>query len=144
MTFKRHFISTTILSVALFPLIKYRILWVLISGIFIDIDHYLWYVIRYNDWNIKHAVKHFESDGNVDDPSIFIFHTMEFIVIIFILSLFYNEFFYILIGAVFHIIPDILLAKDKPSVPIRSSLIYFFYKGLHKKSEFLANWKSND
>jgi len=91
------------------------------SSFLIDFDHYLFYVLRKKDIHPKNSFFWFADLHNrkiierieKNNPTkrvkapFAIFHTIEFILIIFIISLFYPLFLFILLGILFHSFADV-------------------------------------
>ncbi|MBU1246185.1 MAG: hypothetical protein ABIJ20_04565 [Nanoarchaeota archaeon] len=106
MLLKYHFIFTLIFCIFLFQFIQWWTIAVFFSGFFIDIDHYLYYILKKRNFNLKKAyqceTKPFGRDR------LHIFHTIEFYTLIFGLAIFHNFFFFILIGLSFHQLIDIV------------------------------------
>ena len=93
---------------------------VFLSSVLIDVDHYLYYVIKKKDWNLKNAYNWFvEKEKEFRKLSIekrkqfclplYFLHTMEFLLIFAVLSVFSNIFLYIFTGFVFHVFMDSML-----------------------------------
>jgi len=115
---KTHAFFGLIFSFAIFlifPEIGYfgfLIIWA--SSIFIDVDHYLFYAITKKDWNLRNAYLYFIKMNSLHNNlsrkekrklpyNVFcIFHGIEAILILILLSLFHKIFLYILIGFIFH------------------------------------------
>ncbi|MBU3940387.1 MAG: hypothetical protein KKH88_00465 [Nanoarchaeota archaeon] len=106
MLLKYHFVFTLIFCIILFPFIQWWAIIVFFSGFLIDIDHYIYYILKKRDFSLKKAYecekKHFGKDR------LHIFHTIEFYILIFSLAIFHPFFFFILIGISFHQIIDIV------------------------------------
>lgn len=81
-----------------------------LSSIFIDVDHYIWYVKERKDWNLKNAY-YYLKDKKDKRRKLFWFHTIEFIIFIGLLSYIWKGFSYIFIGLIFHSILDIMDIK---------------------------------
>lgn len=81
---------------------------VFLASVLIDFDHYIWYTNRKKDWNLKRAYKWNTYLERKHEKAMHIFHTIEFLILIFILSFFLRIFFYILIGILFHSILDFI------------------------------------
>ena len=104
MYLKYHFVFTLVFCIILFPFLNWWTIIVFLSGFFIDVDHYLYYIIKFKDWNLKKAYKiHFKKKYK---DKLHIFHTIEFYLLIVSLNLLYPFFSYILIGVSFHLILD--------------------------------------
>ncbi|MBI2629199.1 hypothetical protein HYW74_03895 [Candidatus Pacearchaeota archaeon] len=90
------------------------------SSVLIDVDHYLFYVWLKKDWNYFHAKKWFmiktmefrkmtkEKRKRLAKAVPCIFHGIEAVIILLILSFFSNIFFFILIGFLFHEFLDLI------------------------------------
>lgn len=130
-----HFFDFSLLSVSI----------IFLSSIFIDLDHALLYVLENKDlspfrfwkysvrkksaWsNIKNLEK-----NNYKKPH-FIFHGIEFILLLVILSFFHKFFSWILIGVLFHLSLDfIYLLYKKEGLLIKFSQIWLWQKNKNKK-----------
>ncbi len=109
---------------------------VFFSSFLIDIDHYIVSVIRTRKLRLKHSFKYHEEATKQEIRDIkrgikkrgdfHLLHTIEFHILIGILSIFFTAFFYIFIGMVFHSLTD---------------LFYLFYvKRFHRREFFFFNW----
>jgi len=81
---------------------------IFLSSVLIDFDHYLWIAKRKKYFNLKKAYFWHKNLPKKHKPIMHIFHTIEFIIFIGILSFYSSFFFFILIGMVFHSILDII------------------------------------
>jgi hypothetical protein len=122
---------------------------VFFSSFLIDVDHYLLYVFKKKDLNLKNAVIWFKKrrekwinlskkEKNEFKRPIYIFHGIEFFSLL-IISCFFNFFFFfILIGFIFHILIDLIeIVLIKDSVFFKMSIIYTFLAGRGKKRFFI-------
>ena len=98
-------------------LIGFFIIWV--SSIFIDVDHYIYYVWKKRDLNLKRAFDYFaeaskkamklpRSERWKKRANPCIFHGIEAIILLIFLSFFHVFFLYILLGFIFHEFLDFL------------------------------------
>ena len=106
---KDHIIAAVIFSAALSPIFRWYTLVILLSAILIDADHYLWYIIFRKKWSLKKAYYH-RRDGTFHDL-LDIAHTIEFWILIAILSIFSKFFFLVLVGITFHFILDFIYVR---------------------------------
>ena len=83
MNLKYHFIVSLAISLFLFPFFGCGSFLVMVGGFLIDIDHYIWYILRYRDFNIKNAYKR---NKNHDTKVLNIFHQVDVIALFIILS----------------------------------------------------------
>jgi len=113
MTLVQHAKLTAIAALFLLPFWSgMQILLFSIGSIFIDIDHYIFYVFRCRRLSIKgmfeYHEKLFEQKDRIPYAGICIFHTIDFFIIIGILSFYYHIFLYLLIGLLFHFVVDLI------------------------------------
>lgn len=81
-------------------------------SVLIDIDHFLYFTIKYH--NIKEIKKHWKYHYDNNIPSFYIFHSPEFNLLILILSFLYPIFFLLLISNLIHLSLDIPSQNTKP------------------------------
>lgn len=96
---------------------------IFLASIFIDLDHYLAFVMRERNWNLFDSFKFYdelekraerERKRGIYKKCVFhFFHTIEFHLVVLILACFWNLFLYIFIGIVFHSILDIIYMSRK-------------------------------
>lgn len=134
-----HILFSLILAAAFYPLFGWKISLIFIGGVFIDIDHYFWYAYYYKDLNLFKAYKHFlipmeKRDFTVNLGILLIFHTIEFLALVLVLS-FYSEYALAFgIGLLFHYILDLifLLFVAKKFIA-NHSILYWLYKNKIQK-----------
>jgi hypothetical protein len=111
-----HLIISGIVCIFLFlltPISYSEFLIIFLSSIFIDLDHALRYSIKTKDfspfkfwkWSLKEREKREKYLKKYKRP-IFIFHGIEFFILLGVLSYFYKIFLLILIGSLIHIFLD--------------------------------------
>lgn len=108
---KHHIILGVIFSLILvfvFNISVTSALVVFLASVFIDIDHYLFYVQKKHNLNLKKAYSFYLHLPLNHKPIMHIFHTVEFMLLIFLLSYFNPVFLFVLIGMVFHSITDMI------------------------------------
>ena len=91
-------------------------MFVLFGGVLVDIDHYLLFVLKYKTLNIKKAYARFKETnrrGRREEPTAFelLFHSIEFFLVIVILSFFFQIFFLIFVGLFIHLLTDGIFRK---------------------------------
>lgn len=112
------------------------------ASVFIDFDHYLAAGIKNNDWRINKAIEHnYRKRENMlslkknrdlcEKGEFHIFHTVEFHLLIGIISIFFAPLFFIFIGMVLHSILDIIWMVYHDLVKSRE---FFFFN--HIRSIF--------
>jgi hypothetical protein len=122
---------------------------IFLASVLIDVDHYLYYLCKQKSPNLKKAYSWFvekgayfkkltRSEQDKYKRAIFLFHGIEFWVILILLILFINKIFlYVLVGIAIHMILDYigLYVSDQP-LYIKTSQIYTHIKN-RKKAEFI-------
>jgi len=88
-------------------------LWIFVGGVLIDWDHYVYYIFQKKDINIIRSYRYFRSLRGLkklaEYKKVFrFFHTIEFLIVIVILSFYSEIFFLILIGILTHYILDVI------------------------------------
>lgn len=124
-----HFIVSAILVILLFPFFGYFSLLALIAGTLIDLDHYILYIIEKRDFNIINCYKYCLTVVPHFVDSVFIFHTVELLVLIFIISIFHPFLFPFFIGLLVHDIMDFTAEKFSQLQIIKPySLLFYLLK----------------
>lgn len=104
----KHIIINFVLALALKTTTWKSLSWnsvaiITIAGLLIDIDHLPKYL---PDLIIKRSIKRWMHNFRNKIPSFLLFHTFEFIAIVFVLSLFFPIITYFLIGFIIHLVCD--------------------------------------
>lgn len=117
-----------------------------LASFLIDVDHYLYYVYRKKDLSLKRAFnwyiymekKYFAMPKNSRSKYWYgfcIFHGIEPIILIFLLSAFYKPLAFIALGFLFHISLDIIQKIRENTQPLEvSSIIYKIFYNLKRKN----------
>ena len=129
-----HLVVSIILSALLYPLFGWKVLLILISGVLIDIDHYFWYIYKYRKIDIFESYKFFIKPMNEKDFKsimgiLLIFHTVEFLTIMIVLSYFNKIILIFTIGLLLHYALDLIyLYFVAERFLVNHSIIYWIYK----------------
>ena len=114
-----HVLFALIFAAILYPFIGNYSIVVFLSGFVIDIDHYLYYIIKKNDLNFMNGYLYHVPGSKVHEShhdSLHIFHTWEMWLLFLILAFIIHEvFLFILVGFIFHMLFDwgyLLFNKD--------------------------------
>ncbi len=110
MYLRHHLISCIILTIILFPFYNYLALLIFIFGFLIDVDHYLYDVIKTKNLSLIKSYKlHMDKDLERKDQ-LHILHTLEFIIPFLLLTFFSRNIYLILLsyGLVLHLILDVI------------------------------------
>ncbi len=139
---KTHIIFGALFSALLYlSKINTNILFLLgifLSSFLIDFDHYLYYVVKTKDFSVFRAIKKMRkiskniSKTKKDNSKkysygVYIFHGIEALLAVFIISKFYPLFFSVLIGMSFHLLLDYIEKLSHPMYPSKFSVILDFY-----------------
>ena len=139
-------ISTLALRLLLFAKINffYAII-IFLSTFLIDFDHYLYYAAKKKDLSLKRAyawfVKHRDqirslkpSEREKYKRGIFIFHGIECIALLALLTYIHPLFAFVLIGVIIHMLFDFIdLYTSKEPMYIKVSQIYVYMRNRGKK-----------
>jgi len=129
-----HSIFSLILAIIFYPEFGWETLSILIGGVLIDVDHYLWYIFKFKNFDLFRCYTYFIFDIRKMHwkdilGSILIFHTIEFLALSVFLS-FYSDFALLFtIGLIGHYILDMIWHFFVPRmVLVNHSVIYWFLK----------------
>jgi hypothetical protein len=108
---KTHAILGAVFSIIIcfiFHISFFNAFLIFFASVFIDFDHYIWYVHRKKSFSLKNAYNLLKKESKKKHkPMLHIFHTLEFMILVFILSFFWQGFLFIFIGMIFHSALDI-------------------------------------
>ena len=105
MELKEHALIGFILSIGLFPFFGFYSFFILIASVFLDIDHYFYFVVKTKKLSLKKAYQ-YHKKLKCGQCIFCIFHTIEFLIILGIFSIYSKFFLMIFIGAFVHILMD--------------------------------------
>lgn len=137
---KHHLLLGIIFAVILYifgsPI--YGCILILLVSVLVDIDHYLFYINKTKDFSLIHAYKKHLKLPEHHKPVMHIFHTLEFHILVLILSFFYFPLIYIFLGLALHSLTDIIdMSIDKTN----HTREYFFIRYLLKnKTSYLQRF----
>lgn len=102
-----HAIISIIAILFLYPLFGLSVLWIFVGGVLVDFDHYLWHLFSIKKEGPIKAYKFFKEKKHKKHlPVTLIFHTLEFGVIFFVLTYFFNTLIPVFIGYILHMVSD--------------------------------------
>lgn len=136
----KHIIWGVIIALGMFllgfPLIT--ILLLVGASILIDVDHLFYYVARFKNYNLVKMNKYFRSDAHLEDPAnllpILIFHNLETMLLLGVLSIFFPLMTTVWIGILFHLILDwITMPTTRYPLIIKLSLIEVILENKNRK-----------
>ena len=85
----------------------------LAGGVLIDVDHYLWYAYRYRKMDFFEAYRYYlknlaKNDFMADIGILLVFHTIEFLAFMAVLSFYDSAFFLFTVGLASHYMLDVI------------------------------------
>ena len=80
---------------------------IFLSSVLIDVDHYLYYAVKNNNWSLFDSYKWYKARPKHHKPMFHLLHTIEFIFLLSLFILIFKPFFFILIGILVHSYLDI-------------------------------------
>jgi hypothetical protein len=136
MNLKQHLIATGAASATLLPFSDTSgILLFACGSILIDVDHQIFYYNKTGRYDVSGMFKYFreEVDQHLDSIpylGVCIFHTIEFFLLIALLSCYFPHLRYLLAGLIFHILLDIydLVRLKVPFIRAYSLIEHFIRK----------------
>jgi hypothetical protein len=113
-----HFYVSLVLAILLYPAFTWKVLFILVGGVLIDIDHYIWYIFKYKKFNIVGCYRLFIEEEERSGFRLFLgvtllFHTIEFLILMLVLSFLSEIALMFTIGLVPHYILDMIWQYDK-------------------------------
>jgi hypothetical protein len=104
-----HVLASIVLSIITYPLFGWWAVLVFVGGVFVDIDHYFVYVLKTKDWSLKRAVVYYKKKKYKQImPVIHHLHTIEFFMVVVILSFFYTFALAFRLGYILHVLLDFI------------------------------------
>ena len=103
-----HLLGSLAVIAILFPFYNIWSFVFLVGSFFIDIDHYIWYVIKERDFSLRRAYLYSRDKRNKGKDHLHIFHVWEFWVLLFLLAFFNTFFALVFLGLVFHLTMDFI------------------------------------
>jgi hypothetical protein len=128
MTLTQHSVLTGAAAAILFPFLDVESITLFAAGsILIDVDHYFLYVQRTRSSDIRGMFRYFADlqpiQGTIPYVGLCIFHTLDFFLLVALLSWFQPFFTPLLAGFIFHFIIDLLDLYRKKVLFIRAFFI---------------------
>jgi hypothetical protein len=129
-----HILISSILALILYPFFSWNVLFIFIGGVMIDIDHYFWYTLKHKKFSLSNCYKFYMDRSEIsriheNDGILLILHTIEFLIVTVILSLYYEFALLFLVGLVSHYILDLIFLYSIPKSLIADhSLVHWLLK----------------
>jgi len=113
------------------------------ASVLIDVDHYSVYVWRKKDWSLKNSFKWYMEFKKNKDRTIKklkspmnVLHTIEFLFLFFVISIFNNLLFLIFVGFIFHSICDVYHMYREKELWAREYFLVRYLKN-YKSGQYL-------
>lgn len=124
----KHALFSAILAAALYPSFQWKAVFALIGGVLIDIDHYFWYIYRYKKFNLIGCYRFYvDTNESMDFKQHFgllhVFHTIEFLLAMAILSFYSGHALLFAIGLIGHYALDLIWYMTVPKCIIANHSI---------------------
>ncbi|MBI2652668.1 hypothetical protein HYX00_04345, partial [Candidatus Woesearchaeota archaeon] len=109
----KHTAVSLILAALLYKFYSWKVIFIIVGGVLIDIDHYFLFVFKYKKFGLMECYNFFTIEGkknnwNDFNGDLFVFHTVEFFILMTVLS-FYKDFALLFtIGLISHHILDLI------------------------------------
>ena len=108
-----HFLTSLILAAILYPTFSWIVIFIFIGGVLIDIDHYINHAFRYKNLKLSDCYNHYivtnkKNSYHKNIGILLIFHTIEFIILMSLLSFYSNIILMATIGLLTHFIMDLI------------------------------------
>lgn len=133
----------SLIAIAIFyPYFGLYSLFILVGGVLIDVDHYLYYLFKKKDWNLKRCIKYFDPKRICVDQ-LHVFHTVEFWFMMILLSFYFKFIFATLVGMIFHQALDSYELWHSVMPTLRVKSIYGWLFGMHSQSYYFLKNKNN-
>ncbi len=142
---KTHLIINLFISLPLLFILKpIYVLIFFFSSFLIDVDHYLYYVFKKKDLSLKIAYKWFlakkdkwlemsPEERKKHKHSFMIFHGIEPLFFVLVLSFFYQPLFFVFLGFLIHLFEDLIEDIPLQTAKRKLFLSYSIYNYFKKK-----------
>ncbi len=135
MCLKDHIKYSCIPALILYPFVGIGALYFFLAGILIDLDHCMEYTIKFRGFSVKGMFDFYQKEL----PSLMeekrylglsIFHTLEFLTLVFILSFFFSSWlWFVWLGMMFHWVLDMSYLYNPNATCVRAvSLVEYLIK----------------
>jgi len=137
---KKHFFMGFIFSLVVYSIFPQIGIFgagvIFLSSFLIDFDHYIYYVLKMRDFNLRKAYFWYMKRKKIVQKiqrnklknfysGIDIFHGLEWVVIFSLLGFYvFNLFYFIALGMFFHLVLDWIHHRNMPIYPRKFSIIY--------------------
>ena len=108
-----HVAVSAILAAVFYPIYGINSFFIFAGGVLIDIDHYLWYTIKFKKYGLKECYEYCATGTMKDNwkhaiGSLFVFHNIEFLILSIALSFYFPWALMFTIGLLSHYLLDLI------------------------------------
>ena len=125
MLLQYHFFVGLIVSLLLYPVYGFNVLIIFFSSILMDVDHYILYIFKFKSFDVVRAHNYF---FNEEKPFLLFFHTVEFLLVLLLLSFYFKLAFFVLIGVAAHFLLDIYEEMRESYIGRFPSIIWWYLR----------------
>ncbi|MBA3064048.1 hypothetical protein FP803_01280 [Candidatus Woesearchaeota archaeon] len=125
MLIKYHFLFGFIVSLLLYPVYGINVLIIFFTNILLDVDHYILYIFKFKSFDMVKAHNYF---FNEEKPFLLFFHTVEFLLVLLLLSFYSKLAFFALIGVVIHFLLDIYEEMREKYIGRFPSIVWWYLR----------------
>ena len=106
-----HFLVSSILAAIFFRIYGWTVLFILVGGVLIDIDHYFWYIYKFKKFNLLECYDYFidgmDKNRVMKNAGILlVLHTIEVLVLALLLSFYSKLMLMFAVGLLSHYLLD--------------------------------------
>jgi hypothetical protein len=125
MTLTQHLAITGVAAVVLAPVLSAEELALFsVGSVLIDVDHYLLYIQRRKSLSVRGMFRYFAElqpiQSSISYVGLCVFHTVDFFLLLALLSLWYPHLKPLLAGCLFHFVVDLISLRRKGIIFIRA------------------------
>ncbi len=134
-----HLLVSFILALVFYPMFGWKAVFILAGGILIDLDHYLWCIFRHKNLSLLDCYKYFIDGFDKERVKknigiLLVFHTIEFLLIVGIISFFSQTALLFAVGILSHYLLDLIWLYSVPKQLIANhSIILWLIQNTSKK-----------
>ena len=133
-----HFLASLALAAVFYQFFGRNALAIFAGGVLIDIDHYIWYILKHKKINMARCYKFYAYEAAKKDfkdvtGSLMVFHTLEFTALCVLLSFYSTLALMFTAGLLLHYFLDLIFLYLVPKRFIANhSLVWWMIKNFQK------------
>jgi|ETN01SMinimDraft_4_1059930.scaffolds.fasta_scaffold71989_2 hypothetical protein len=131
-----HFLTSLLLALILSIFYGWYSLWAFVGGVLVDVDHYLLYVSKFRNINLKKIYHYYAVEGCYFKGMYCVFHSFELILLLGALSFFSEIVLIITIGLFLHYVLDIIFELKYCGKTIKNWSFILFVRNTYFGTSF--------